>query len=521
LTPPAFTSAKSTSTGPRALSRPLQPISWTPRRAVLALMAAQLVLWTLVPFLTHYTMPLDVVREGLAWGVEWQWGYHKHPPLATWLVDASFRLLGDLGPYLLSQIAIVATYGFVFLLGRRLMGEAEAAIGTLLLVGVYYFSWPTPEFNHNVAQMPFWAAAAYLFHRAVREDRLVWWLSLGAVAGAGLLVKYSTAVLLAVMAVYVVGGARTRRLLLTPRPYAGLAVMTAVLLPHVAWLVDHDFAPFRYLEERSATDRPVLVTRIVEPAAFLLTQAADHLPMLLLLGAAGLIGRPARQAASTGPAVTAAEDRRFLVTLGLGPALLAASAALLLGVGLRDMWGAPMFNLSGLLAVHLLAGRLRFFNPHRFAVAIAALLVLVAIVYGAVALFGSALSGRPKRIDWPDLALASTLEKVWRERTGCPLRIVAGDGWLAGLVSLRAAGRPAVLLDGELAFSPWITPDRLRREGALLVWRIERGETGIPAPLTWLGAAQAEEPLALPWPRAPRVSPLRVGWAIRAPSACG
>lgn len=493
--------------------------SWTPRRAVIALAATQIVLWTLVPFLTHHTMPLDVVREGLAWGVEWQWGYHKHPPLATWLVDAAFRLLGDLGPYLLAQVAIATTYAFVFLLGRRLMGESKAAVGTLLLVGVYYFSWPTPEFNHNVAQMPFWAAASYLFHRAIREDRLISWMALGAVAGAGLLVKYSMAVLLVAMALYLLGSAGTRRLLLSPRLYVGLAAVGAVLLPHLMWLVANDFAPFGYLEGRAATAASPIVTRIVEPLGFLLAQAADHLPMVALLALAGLIGKGALSTHPSGDQASG-EDRRFLMTLALGPALLTALAALLGGFGLRDMWGAPMFNLSGLLAVHLLAGRVEALRVRRFAVSVAGLLVLLPLVYGIVSLFGASLTGRPKRIDWPDRVLASALERVWRERTGCPLRIVAGDSWLAGLVSLRASGRPAVVLDGEPALSPWITPERLRRDGALLVWRIEDGQTGIPSSLAQLGSVEPGDPLTFSWPRAPRVSPLRIGWAVLPPSSC-
>jgi 4-amino-4-deoxy-L-arabinose transferase-like glycosyltransferase len=496
-----------------------QITTWTPRRAVLALIAAQIVLWTVVPLLTHGTMPLDVVREGLAWGVEWQWGYHKHPPLATWLVDAAFRLLGDLGPYLLSQLAVATTYVFVFLLGRRLMGEAEAAIGTLLLVGVYYFSWPTPEFNHNVAQMPVWAACAYLFHRAVREDRLIVWLGLGAVAGAGLLVKYSTALLIAVMAFYLLGSRATRRRLLSPRPYAGAAVAALVVLPHLAWLVRNDFAPFRYLEGRAAAGASPLVTRVVEPLGFLLTQMADHLPMLALLAIAGLIGRGAL-APPSGPPVSTPEDRRFLVTMALGPALLAALAALVGGFGLRDMWGAPMFNLSGLLAVQILAGRLPRFDRRRFGLAVAALLVLTPLVYGLAATFGSTLTGRPRRIDWPDRAIASALEEAWHAGTGCPLRIVAGDSWLAGLVSVRASERPAVLLDGDPALAPWVTPERLSRNGALLVWRIEGNRTGIPPALARLGPAQVHPPLTFAWPRAPRVPPLRIGWAVLAPSAC-
>jgi hypothetical protein len=184
------------------------------------------------------------------------------------------------------------------------------------------------------------------------------------------------------------------------------------------------------------------------------------------------------------------------------------------------MWGAPMFNLSGLLAVHLLAGRLAQFHARRFAVAVAALLIAVSVAYGFAALFGAALTGRPKRTDWPDRALASSLEEAWRRSTGCPLRIVAGDSWLAGLVSLRAGERPAVVLDGDLAISPWVTPERLRREGALLVWRVDGSETGIPRALAHFGAAGAQNFLAFPWPGAARIPPLRIGWAVLAPSSC-
>lgn len=106
---------------------------------------AQIVIWTVVPWLAGVSLPLDVVSDGLGWGHEWQWGYFKHPPLPSWFAEASFDALGDIGPFLLSQLAIAITYAFVFLIGRAMMPAREALIGTLLLAGVYYFSIPTPE----------------------------------------------------------------------------------------------------------------------------------------------------------------------------------------------------------------------------------------------------------------------------------------------------------------------------------------------------------------------------------------
>ena len=96
------------------------------------------------------------------WGREWVIATYKHPALPSWVLEASRILTGAVGwpAYLASQLFIAATFVFVFLLGRDLMGPQRAAAGTLLLTGVAFYAWPTPEFNHNVAETPFWAAAA-------------------------------------------------------------------------------------------------------------------------------------------------------------------------------------------------------------------------------------------------------------------------------------------------------------------------------------------------------------------------
>jgi 4-amino-4-deoxy-L-arabinose transferase-like glycosyltransferase len=142
----------------------LETIEKRPRDAAYLFIIAQVVIWTLVPFFIAISLPLDVVSDGLGWGHEWQLGYFKHPPLPSWLVEAFFDAMGDMGPFLLSQLAIAVTCLFVLALGRATISERRAAIGTMLLVGVYYFSVPSAEWNHNVAQMPAWAAMTFFFY---------------------------------------------------------------------------------------------------------------------------------------------------------------------------------------------------------------------------------------------------------------------------------------------------------------------------------------------------------------------
>ncbi len=234
--------------------------------------------WTVLPALLAPSMPFDVV-EGIAWGHEWQWGYYKHPPLPAWLLYPAYVGLGKFGPYLGGQLSIVLALVYVYRLARELLGPERAGLAAALLYGVAYYTWPTLSFNHNIAQIPVWAALAWHAHAAMQRNRTRDWVWLGVWAGLGLLTKYSSAVMLACLAAYLVLGPQ-RRLLRQRGPWLAL-----VVAPHALWLWQHDGMPFTYLAERSQR----LHGRWAQRAGlrFLLAQAVMHLPLLALLLACG------------------------------------------------------------------------------------------------------------------------------------------------------------------------------------------------------------------------------------------
>jgi 4-amino-4-deoxy-L-arabinose transferase-like glycosyltransferase len=161
-----------------------------PERGLFALMTAQAIFWTLAPALSHTAPPLDVV-EMYAWGREWVVATFKHPNLPGLVLEPLHLLAGQAGwtAYLVSQLFIAITFWAVFKLGRELMDGPRALAGVLLLTGVYFFSWVTPEFNHNVAQMPLWALVMLFLWRATTSGKLLDWLLLGAFAGLSLWAK--------------------------------------------------------------------------------------------------------------------------------------------------------------------------------------------------------------------------------------------------------------------------------------------------------------------------------------------
>lgn len=474
-------------------------------RGLLWLIALQLMAWALLPGLLVESQPLDVV-EGIAWGQEWQGGYYKHPPLPAWVLHLFYGALGDFGPFVLSQLCIGLTLLCVWRLGCRILDHPRAAFGTLALFGVYFFTWPTIEFNHNVAQMPIWAAAVLLFHRAISHWRYRDWLLLGLVAGLGLLTKYAFVMLLAAMFLWLLVHPALRTGLLKPQPWLGVLVMGLVCLPHLIWLFEHEFLPFSYASARAAAAAKAGWTG---PFRFLLVQLLDHLPLLLLLLLTGFWRRDSWQSPQPGSG--------FLFWMGLAPALLTVLGALLSGAGTRDMWGAPMWNLSGLMLAALIPARVLIERWRRlylsFAVFLGLLLVLMVLFVG----FKDQLRHKPSRTGWPDLALAELLQQQWQQHSDCPLQLVAGDYWLAELVAINLTPVASAIPNGQLDWAPWVDLQRVRQQGMMLIW--QAGDNQDPALLSEAGVWDAEGQVAVPWPRLPDQAPLRIQWRLWLPQA--
>jgi 4-amino-4-deoxy-L-arabinose transferase-like glycosyltransferase len=472
------------------------------------LLCAQLVFWTAIPWLFSSSLPLDVVSDGLAWGHEWQWGYFKHPPLPSWAAEIFFDAFGQIGPYLLSQIAIVTTYIFVFLLGRAFLPARWAAVGALLQTGVYYFSIPTPEFNHNVAQMPIWAAAGYFYYKGWKSGQIYWWIGLGVAAALGILAKYSTALLLATIIVHCLCTRSARAKLGTAGPYVAIGVCIAIISPHLAWLIRSGFPTLHYAVGRAGNATSAAV-RIVAPYKFLLAQLIDIAPAFVAAGIAGLLSRNALK-------LQRDENLNFLLWLTLGPPLITFLLSLVTGFGTRDMWGAPMWNFIGLVIVMLAGERRDLMSFPRLAFCISALFAIGLGGYLLANVFVPEWQSKPSRIQWPAREMAERFSADWESREHEPLQIVAGDGWLGGLIAMDAKPRPSVWTDASFVKSPWITQARVAQQGALVVWRI-RDNDNPPAPLAQIPGLHLLGVEAFDWPSTPKARQLRIGYGIVAP----
>ena len=149
-------------------------------------------LWVLIPTFTNTNLPLDTI-EALAWGSNLDWGFDKHPPMSAVMVELVYFIFGnnDWAYYMLSQIFVLSAIFVVWTFAKEfLKSEIYAFISVLMLSGIYFFNFTTPEFNVNVCQLPFWALTVLYSWKSLNEKKITNWFFLGIFAAFGFLSKY-------------------------------------------------------------------------------------------------------------------------------------------------------------------------------------------------------------------------------------------------------------------------------------------------------------------------------------------
>jgi hypothetical protein len=63
------------------------------------------------------------------------------------------------------------------------------------------------------------------------------------------------------------------------------------------------------------------------------------------------------------------------------------------------------------------------------------------------------------------------VSKAWQQEYDTPLRVVVGDHVLSATISSYVPERPSMLIRGDYAISPWLTPAQVAATGAAVVCR--------------------------------------------------
>ncbi len=480
-----------------------------------AFVAVHLTLWTLLPFLFHPNAPLDVVEQ-VSWGREWQMGYYKHPPLAAWLTDAVYLASGGKlwSIFLLSQSAIAVCFWAVWKLANEIVDRSRALAAVLLLEGVLYFSFTSPEFNPNVLELPMWALIALFAWRALKRGKMLDWALLGLFAGLGLWTKYYTGVLLLALLVFLVADREARKSFRTAGPYVAFILGLLSFSPHLAWMIAHRFSTVTYAVARAEGSK-TLTTHITYPLGFATAQLLAVALMLLVFVVLYGMWRRAEDAKGGSGQAASPMAARFLAAMALGPFAITLLISVVFNWKLRAMWGTPLWFLLPLLL--LATSNITDERLQRAPLIRATLIVGFVLAQAFVLpLTVGPYVYKPRKALFPGEMMGKTISSEWRQQTGRPLVYVVGETWMAGNMAFYSPDRPSTLTEGDERLSPWIDMQMLRRYGAVIVWE---GENDLPDTYRQrFPSAIVQSAIKLPWHTRAKVPPAVVHWAIVPPA---
>ncbi len=478
----------------------------------LVLTTVYLFAWTISPAWINTSVALDV-SEGINWGSEWQWGYYKHPPLSSWVLYVFYLALGETGAYVLSQLCVMASLFFTYQLGKQVWARERAMLGALLSMGIFYYTYPTLEFNHNIAQFPIWSGLALHFYLTLTQGKWSHWIGLGVLGGLGMLTKYSVIFLLLPLALFLLLPAQWRWLK-TPKPWLALALMVLIFAPHFYWLMTHDWLTLSYAQGRGQATS--FWQAHFNWLGFMGAQLAVHVPLLII----AIWHRKQLMSVSDYRQQLSA-SQRLIWMMYVAPVALVISLSLVFGIKLKDMWGMPMWGMSGLLLAS-------FIRAERLSETVAKMLKGVGIwlVIGTLLMltyltWGHTLRNRPSRMDWNAQALTHNAQQTWQRYSSCQLDSLSGDRWLTALVAMRS-GFPSQVFEGNPNKTPWMNAERLQKHGTLVVWQAKKQAPNLPlldslAPETF---AHFEGQWSIPWHKNTEAKPLLVNWRVYVPKAC-
>ena len=397
-----------------------------------------LLVWTLIPGLSNNNLPLDTI-EALAWGSNLDWGFNKHPPLSAFIVEIFYQIFGnqDWAYYFLSQIFVIFAFFIVWVFSKDFFkNQTYSLISVLLLEGIYFYNFTTPEFNVNVCQLPFWTLSVLYCWKGFKNNKTKDWLLFGLFAALGILSKYLFIYLLIAMDVFFLYMIIKKKI--NFKCMISLIPFCLVLLPHLFWLIENDYITITYGFHRTGTGDQNLLDHLFHPLIFLGKQIGILIPFFVIfLFAVRKIKTKFNF-----------KDKKllFLLTINIVPIIFMFLTSMIMGIKIRTMWMTPFYLFFGVLLVYIFQSKI---NLNKLKSFISVFLIL--FYFFPFAYLYISITQTNKRTDYPGKEIAKQLEADWNTKFENKIELVVGDEWYAGNFSYHLNSRP-IWIEGRKYF---------------------------------------------------------------------
>ena len=389
-----------------------------------------LVIWTLIPTLTNNNLPLDTI-EALAWGSNLDWGFNKHPPMSAFLVETFYQIFGnnDWAYYLLSQICVVFSFFIIWSLSKDFFeNKIYSFLSILLLEGIYFYNYTTPEFNVYVCELPFWSLTVFYCWKGFKNNKYTDWLLFGIFAAFGILSHYLfTYLLLSLDLLFLYMLIKKK---IDFKCMVSLIPFLIVLLPHLIWLTENDYITITYGLHRTGSGEQNFLNHIIHPLIFLGKQIGILIPfflMLLLLSSKFKIKSNFKD-----------NKLLFLLAINIIPIALVFLTSMIMGVKIKTMWMTPFYLFFGVLVIYIFQSQINLNKLKGFVSVFLILFIFSPFAYAYVS-----ITQKDKRTDYRGKEIAQEIQNYWdKKEFNLPINVVIGNEWAAGNLSYHLKSRP-------------------------------------------------------------------------------
>ena len=393
-----------------------------------------LFVWTLVPAITNNNLPLDTI-EALAWGSNLDWGFDKHPPASAFFVEFFYQIFGsqDWVYYFLSQIFVTIAFFVVFKFAEELLNnKLLSLISVFLLEGIYFYNFTTPEFNVNVAQLPFWALTVYYSWRIFSKEKIDLKdnILLGIFAAIGFLSKYLFVYLLVTidfLFFYIIFIKKEKKY--DYKYLISFTVFLILLVPHLIWLIDNDYITITYGLGRAGLENSNFLNHLTYPLLFLGKQIGILIPFFIM--SFFLIKKFEFK--------INLKDKKllFLISINLIPIVLMLLTSIFTGSKIRTMWMTPFYLFIGVLIIYVFQMEINLKKLNGFLSAFLFIFIFSPFSYVYVS-----VTQKDKRTDYLGKEIAQEIQLEWNKNFKVPINAVLGNEWNAGNLSYHLNSRP-------------------------------------------------------------------------------
>jgi len=399
-------------------------------KILVSFLITHLVIWTLIPSISNTNLPLDTI-EALAWGSNLDWGYNKHPPFSAWAVEFFYKIFKnqDWAYYFLSQIFVVTSFFIIFKFSEDFFkNKVYSLLSILLLEGIFFYNFTSPEFNVNISQLPFWALTVYFCWEGIKKNDNTSWLLFGFFAGLGFLSKYLFIYLLASIDIILIYLIIKKRINL--RCLVSFISFFIIILPHLIWLIDNNYTTIFYALHRTGIENTEFFkAHIFYPFLFLGKQIILIIPFFIMFF---FLIRGFKIKINY-------KDKKmlFLFIVTMFPIILMFLTSLIAGITIRTMWMTPFYLFISVLFLYLFKKKITFKKLNYFVSVFLFFFIISPISY-----FYISISETNKRTDYPGKKISQIVEKKWDSNFINKIGLVAGDEWHGGNLSYHLKSRP-------------------------------------------------------------------------------